>query len=192
MGSIWFSKKSFLYFGGVAIILLGGMIVVMSPYHYINYNIAENVQRPWEIYDASGYYTQVEISVSLRPSNTTYVFLDLVIMDNVTLETTFLNMTIGPEHQLVGPDATIYEYSEIIDLPIGNYTVFFDRIDGAGSIDFGLNQISDSRLWIVIGGSMNILGIFMGIAGYFVAGTFLPSDTDTIVAWGYDEDESIQ
>ncbi len=192
MGSIWFSKKSFLYFGGVAIILLGGMIVVMSPYHYINYNIAENVQRPWEIYDVSGYYPQVEISVSLRPSNTTYVFLDLVIMDNVTLETTFLNMTIGPEHQLVGPDAIIYEYSEIIDLPIGNYTVFFDRIDGSGSIDFGLNQISDSRLWIVIGGSMNILGIFMGIAGYFAPGTFLPSDTDTIVEWGYDEEESIQ
>ena len=192
MGSIWFSKKSFLYFGGVAIILLGGMIVVMSPYHYINYNIAENVQRPWEIYDVSGYYPQVEISVSLRPSNATYVFLDLVIMDNVTLETTFLNMTIGPEHQLVGPDVTIYEYSEIIDLPIGNYTVFFDRIDGAGSIDFGLNQISDSRFWIVTGGSMNILGIIMGIAGYFVPGTFLPSDTDTIVEWGYDEEKSIQ
>ncbi len=192
MRSIWFSKKSFLYFGGVAIILLGGMIVVMSPYHYINYNISENVQRPWEVYDASGYYPQVEISVSLRPSNTTHVFLDLVIMDNDTLETTFLNMTIGPEHQLQGPDTIIYEYSEIIDLPIGNYTVFFDKIDGAGNIDFGLNQISDSRFWIVTGGSMNILGIFMGIAGYLVAGTFLPSDTDRIIEWGYDEQDSDQ
>ena len=144
------------------------------------------------MYDESGYYPQVEISVSLRPSNTTYVFLDLVIMDNDTLETTFLNMTVGPEHQLQGPDSIIYEYSEIIDLPIGNYTVFFDRIDGAGSIDLGLNQISDSRVWIVTGGSMNILGIFMGIAGYFVPGTFLPSDTDTIIEWGYDEQESNQ
>ncbi len=192
MGSIWFSKKSFLYFGGVAIILIGGLIVISSPYHYINYNISENVQRPWEVYDASGYYPQVEISVSLRPSNTSFVFLDLVIMDNDTMETTFLNMTIGPEHQLIGPDSIIYEYSEIIDLPIGNYTVYFDRIDGAGSIDFGLNQISDSRIWIVTGGSMNILGIIMGIAGYFVPGTFLPSDTDTIVEWGYDEQESNQ
>lgn len=192
MGSIWFSKKSFLYFGGVAIILIGGLIVVMSPYHYINYNISENVQRPWEVYDEAGYYPQVEISVSLQPSNATYVYLDLVIMDNVTLETTFLNMTVGPEHQLQGPDLIIYEYSEIIDLPVGNYTVFFDRIDGAGSIDFGLNQISDSRIWIVTGGSMNILGIFMGIGGYFVPGTFLPSDTDTIVEWGYDEQESNQ
>jgi len=101
-------------------------------------------------------------------------------------------MTVGPEHQLQGPDAIIYEYSEIIDLPIGNYTVFFDRIDGAGSIDFGLNQISDSRVWIVTGGSMNILGIIMGIAGYFAPGTFLPSDADTIIEWGYDEQESDQ
>ncbi len=192
MGSIWFSKKSFLYFGGVAIILIGGLIVISSPYHYINYNISENVQRPWEVYDASGYYPQVEISVSLRPSNATYVFLDLVIKNNETLETTCLNLTIGPEHQLQGPDTIIYEYSEIIDLDVGNYTVHFDRIEGAGSIDFGLNQISDSRIWIVTGGSMNILGIIMGIAGYFVPGTFLPSDTDTIVEWGYDEQESNQ
>ena len=192
MGSIWFSKKSFLYFGGVAIILLGGLLVVMSPYHYINYNISVNNERPWEVYDASGYYPQVEISVSLRPSNTTYVYLDLVIMDNSTLETTCLNLTIGPEHQLEGPDTTIYEYSEIIDLPVGNYTVKFDRVDGAGSIDLGLNQISDSRFWIVTGGSMNILGIIMGISGYFVSGTFLPSDTDTIIEWGYDEQESNQ
>lgn len=192
MGSIWFSKKAFLYFGGTAIILLGGLIVVLAPYHYINYRIGEIEERPWEVYDEAGYYSQVEISVSLRPSNTTYVYLDLVIMENVTLETTILNLTIGPEHQLVGPDTVIYEYSEIIDLPVGNYTVSFDRIDGAGDIDFGLNQISDSRIWIVTGGSMNILGIFMGIGGYLVPGTFLPSDTDTIVEWGYDEEESNQ
>ena len=192
MGSIWFSKKAFLYFGGVAIILLGGMIVVMSPYHYINYNIGAIEHRTWEVYDESGYYPQVEISVSLRPSNTSYVYLDLVFKNNCTNVTTFLNLTLGPEHQLQGPDTIIYEYSEIIDLPIGNYTVFFDRIDGAGNIDFGLNQISDSRIWIVTGGSMNILGIFMGIAGYLVPGTFLPSDTDTIIEWGYDEQESNQ
>lgn len=192
MGSVWFSKKAFLYFGGVAVILIGGMLVVASPYHYINYNISENVSRPWGMYDAPGYYTQVEISVSLRPSNQTAIYLDLVIRDNSTMELTFVNMTLGPEHQIEGPDTIIYEYSEIIDLPVGNYTVFFDRIDGAGSIDLGLNQLSDSRFWIVTGGSMNILGIIMGIGGYFVSGTFLPSDSDTIVAWGYDEKESEQ
>jgi hypothetical protein len=47
--------------------------------------------------------------------------------------------------------------------------------------------MSDSRLWITVGGSMNIIGLAMGIAGYFVRGTFLPSDSDTIVEWGYDD-----
>jgi hypothetical protein len=36
---------------------------------------------------------------------------------------------------------------------------------------------------------MNIIGLVMGIGGYFVAGTFLPTDSDTIVEWGYDEEE---
>jgi hypothetical protein len=192
MGSIWFSKKAFLYFGGVAIILIGGFIVVSSPYHYINYSVSENIHRPWSQWEASGYYPQVEISVSLRPSNSTDVFLGLVFVENATLETTIVNMTLTPENQLEGPDVIIYEYSEIIDLPVGNYTVHFDYIEGAGLIDLGLNQISDSRFWIVVGGSMNLIGIFMGILGYFVPGSFLPSDTDTIVEWGYDEEEPVQ
>lgn len=192
MGSIWFSRKAFLYFGGVAVILIGGLVVIASPYHYINYSVSENVQRPWEIYDASGYYPQVEISVSLRPANQTYVYLDLAIWNNDTLETRFVNMTVGPESIVVGPDVLIYEYSEIIDLAEGNYTVYFDNMDGVGNADLGLNQISDSRIWIVTGGSMNILGIIMGILGYLVSGSFLPSDSDTIVEWGYDKEEKDQ
>ncbi|TFH05454.1 MAG: hypothetical protein E4H14_12710 [Candidatus Thorarchaeota archaeon] len=192
MGSIWFSKKSFFYFGGLAVILIGGLVVVSSPYHYINYSVSVNQQRPWTIYNAAGYYPQVEISISLRPSNTTVVLLDLVILDNDTLDTTSLNMTLGPEHQVIGPDVTIYEYSEIIDLAPGNYTVYFEKVDGAGNIDLGLNQISDSRIWIVSGGMMNIIGIVMGIAGYLVPGSFLPSDSDTIVEWGYDKEEKDQ
>jgi hypothetical protein len=81
----------------------------------------------------------------------------------------------------------IYEYSEIIDLPVGNYTVTLENVVGAGNVDLGLNQISDSRVWIVTGGMMNIIGIVMGILGYLVPGSFLPSDSDTIVEWGYDE-----
>ncbi|TFG30453.1 hypothetical protein EU528_08245 [Candidatus Thorarchaeota archaeon] len=192
MGSIWLSKKSFLYFGGLAVILIGGLIVVASPYHYINYSVGENERRVWTMYDESGYYPQIEISISLRPSNETYVYLDFVIEENSTLDTTVLNMTLGPEHQLSGPETTIYEYSEILDLPIGNYTVHFDKVDGAGNVDLGLNQISDSRIWIVTGGMMNIIGIIMGILGYLVPGSFLPSDTDTIVEWGYDEEETKQ
>ncbi|MGY5860096.1 MAG: hypothetical protein RTU63_12060 [Candidatus Thorarchaeota archaeon] len=192
MGSIWLSKKAFLYFGGVAIILLGGMVVIASPYHYINYSVSENVHRPWSMYDASGYYTQVEVSISVRPSNQTVVYLDLVIQENLTMDMTFVNMTLGPEHQVIGPEMVIYEYSEIIDLPVGNYSVFFDNVEGSGSIDLGLNQISDSRLWIVAGGMMNIIGVIMGILGYLVPGSFLPSDSDTIVEWGYDEETADQ
>ena len=192
MGSVWFSKKAFLYFGGIAVILIGGLIVIASPYHYINYSVTENVQRPWEVYDASGYYPQVEISISIRPYNQTDVILDLAIWNNDTLDTIFLNMTLTPEDQVTGPDFILYEYAEIIDLAVGNYTVYFDNVEGVGSIDLGLNQISDSRVWIVTGGSMNILGIIMGIVGYLVPGTFLPTDSDTIVEWGYDTQDSDQ
>lgn len=192
MGSIWFSKKAFFYFGGLAIILIGGVVVVSSPYHYINYSVTENIHRPWTMYDASGYYPQLEISISVRPANQTTVQLDLVITENSTLENTFVNMTIGVEYQLQGPDVIIYEYSEIIDLPVGNYTVYLDNVEGVGSVDLGLNQVSDSRLWIVSGGIMNIAGIIMGILGYLVPGSFLPSDSDTIIEWGYEEEEKKQ
>jgi hypothetical protein len=192
MGSIWFSKKSFFYFGGLAVILIGGLIVVASPYHYINYSVTENQWRSWTMYDASGYYPQLEISISVRPANTTIVQLDFVIFENSTSNTRFVNMTLGPEDQVEGPDFVLYEYSEIIDLPISNYSVYFDNVDGVGSVDLGLNQISDSRTWIVSGGTLNILGIIMGIAGYLVPGSFLPSDSDTIIEWGYDQEESKQ
>ena len=189
MGSVWFSKKAFLYFGGIAVILIGGLIVIQAPYNFRSYAVSENVRRSWTQIDASGYYPQVEVSVSLRPSNQTDIYLDLVILNNDTQDMKFLNMTLGPEHQLQGPEAVIYEYSETIDLPIGNYSVYFDNVVGTGSIDLGMNQASDSRIWIVVGGSMNIFGVFMGIAGYLVPGSFLPSDSDTIVEWGYDEDK---
>jgi hypothetical protein len=192
MGSVWFSKKAFLYFGGAAIIIIGGLIVAMSPYHYFNYALSENQRRPWLMKSDGGYYPELEVSISIRPSNETIVSLDLVFMNNDTLDLTFVNMTLGPEHQLEGPDVVIYEYSEVIDLSFGNYTVYFDNIEGAGLVDLGLQQISDSRLWIVVGGSMNILGIIMGILGYLVPGSFLPSDSDTIVEWGYDEEDTSQ
>jgi len=194
MGSIWLSKKAFLYFGGAAIILIGGLIVTLAPYNYFLYSLSENQHRPWTQKDpAGGFYASVEVSVSLRPANeSTEVFLDLVIQNNATNELTFVNMTLTSENQLIGPDTVIYEYSENIDLPIGEYTIWFDRVEGSGLIDLGLQQTSDARFWIVVGGSMNIIGIIMGILGYLVPGSFLPSDSDTIVEWGYDEEESSQ
>ena len=199
MGSILFSKKAFLYFGGAAVILLGGIIVIFSPYHFIYYSMSENIHKPWSMYDQSGYYPNLEVSISVRPTNATVVELDLVIMNNSTSEMTTVNMTIGPEYQigpttqtLIGPQSVIYEYSTNVDLSAGNYTVWFDRIEGASILDLGLNQASDSRLWIVSGGSLNFLGLAMIIGGYFIKGTLLPSDSDTIVDWGYDENQTNQ
>ncbi len=190
MGSIWLSKKSFLYFGGAAIILLGGLIVITSPYHYVNFAVVQNNQRIFEIYDEAYFYPQLEISVSLRPGNQSIIFIDMSFENNVTLEIMTLNLTLTEENQFTGPDNIIrYEYSTIIDIAAGNYTLTIDRILGATQFDLGLNQVSDSRLFIIIGGSMNIIGLVMGIGGYCVPGTFLPSDSDTIISWGYDEEE---
>ena len=86
-------------------------------------------------------------------------------------------------------DEILYEDHLLIDIPYGNYTVTIDQVSGAGLIDIGFKQASDSELFIFVGGSMNILGLFMGIGGYLVAGTFLPTDSDIIVECGYEEEE---
>jgi len=189
MGSIWLSKKAFLYFGGAFVILLGGAIVLMAPYHYVNLAVIENDQRTFSIWEAQGYYPQLEVSVSVRPGNQTPIYLDIVFVDNSTLETYFVNFTLTEEHLIETPDASFYESSMIIDIDVGNYTLTIDRVFGTGIVDLGLEQVSDSRIYVGVGGSMNIIGLVMGISGYFVAGTFLPTDSDTIVEWGYDKEE---
>ena len=189
MGSIWLSKKALLYFGGVAVIILGGAIVLMAPYHYVNYIVTEDTSRPFSIWDEQGYYPQLEISVSTRLGNMSTIELDLVLVENVTLDTYIVNFTLTEDDLIETPDVSFYEASTIIDIPAGNYTITLDRALGASQIDLGLRQESDSRTIILIGGSMNILGVVMGISGYFVAGTFLPTDSDTIVEWGFDKEE---
>ncbi len=187
MGSVWLSKKAFLYFGGAAIILIGGAIVLIAPYHYVNFAVTEHEQRTFSIWDRDGYYPQLEISVALRVGNSTTVEVDLVFVDNSTDEVLVANMTLDEENLIETPDAIFLEGSMTIDIPPGDYTVTIDDIIGAGMIDLGFNQVSDSRLFIVIGGSMNIIGLIMCISGYFVAGTFLPTESDTIVEWGYED-----
>ncbi len=190
MGSIWFSKKSFLYFGGAIVILLGGLIVVLAPYHYVNFSVMQDDQRTFEVYDEPNYYPHIEISISLRPGNQTIIYLDISIANNETLEVTVVNMTLTEENQIMGPEESIfYEESVLVDIDPGNYTLTIDRVAGATLFDFGLNQVSDSRLFIVIGGSLNILGIIMVIGGYCLPGTLLPSDSDTIISWGYEEEK---
>ncbi len=189
MGSVWLSKKAFLYFGGAAILLIGGAIVLAAPYHYVNFAVTENQHRTFDIWDKQGYYPQLEVSVSLRPGNSTTVEIGLVLVENTTLDTYIINMTLNQDNIVETLDETFYEGVVLADIPVGNYTITIDQIEGAGLIDIGFDQAGDSQLYIFIGGSMNILGLIMGIAGYLVAGTFLPTDSDTIVEWGYDEEE---
>ncbi len=189
MGSIWLSKKALLYFGGVAVIILGGAIVLMAPYHYVNYIVTEDTSRPFSIWDEQGYYPRLEISVSTRLGNMSTIELDIVLVENVTLDTYIVNFTLTEDDLVETQDVSFYEASTIIDIPAGNYTITLDRALGASQIDLGVRQESDSRTFILIGGSMNILGLVMGISGYFVAGTFLPTDSDTIVEWGFDKEE---
>ena len=187
MGSVWFSKKAFLYFGGAIIILIGGAIVYMSPYHYINFAVREGDQRTFSVWNKDGYHEQIEVAVSLRPGNSSVIQIGLVMTENRTLDTILINMTLDQNNLVETRDNRYYEGSTIIDVPYGNYTLRVDQLTGVGQFDLGLKQVSDSRLWIAIGGSMNIIGLLMGVAGYMVRGTFLPSDSDTIVEWGYDD-----
>ncbi|RDE16042.1 MAG: hypothetical protein C4K48_02805 [Candidatus Thorarchaeota archaeon] len=191
MGSIWFSKKTFLYFGGALVIILGGLIVVLAPYHYVNFSVIQNDQRTFEVYGEANYYPQFEVSVSLRPSNQTTIYLDMSIVNNMTLEVILVNMTLTEENQIIGPgQAIFYEESLLIDIATGNYTLTVDRVAGATRFDLGLNQASNSRLFIVVGGMLNILGIIMVIGGYCLPGTLFPSDSDTIISWGYEEEKT--
>ncbi len=187
MGSVWFSKKAFLYFGGAAIILIGGAIVLMAPYHFISYAIIENDQRTFSVLDQTGFYPQLEISVSMRLGNSTNVEIGCVLKENTTLDTIIVNISLNADNIVETNDATFLQGSTIVDVPYGNYTITVGQLIGIGRIDLGFKQVSDSRLWILIGGSMNILGLAMGIAGYFVAGSFLPTDSDIIVDWGYED-----
>ena len=189
MGSVWLSKKAFLYFGGAFIIILGGAIVYMSPYNYINFAMVENSPRTFTMKADAGYYPQIEISASVRLGNLSAVQIDLILEENVTHAQYIVNMTLTSEDQVIGPEQIIYEQSTTIPLPAGNYTLHIDNLEGAGQADIGLNQASDSRLWIVSGGMMNIIGVVMGIVGYILPGTFLPTDSNTIVEWGYEDEE---
>ena len=189
MGSVWFSKKAFLYFGGAAIILIGGAVVLSAPYHYINYAVTENQQRTFDIWDKPGFYPELEVSVSVRIGNSSTVEIGIVLEENSTLDTYIINMTLDDDNLVETREEMFLEGSTVVDVPFGNYTITFDQINGAGLIDIGFNQNGDSQLYIFIGGSMNVIGLIMGISGYFVSGVFLPTDSDTIVEWGYDDEE---
>ncbi len=187
MGNPWLSKKAFFYFGGAFVLLLGGAIVLMAPYHYTGYVALRGDVDAFEIWDSSGYYPQLEVAVTVVPESNGSVFVDIRIRNNETLVTSFVNMTMTSDDRLPDADRLTYEKRVIVDLDPGNYTIFFDRIEGAADIDVAFTQLSDSRAYIVTGGIMNIVGLIMGATGYCIGGTLIPSGDETIVEWGWDE-----
>jgi hypothetical protein len=190
MGSPWRSKKAFLYFGGAFVILLGAAIVLSAPYNYIGYRGGETERMDFILYGRAGYYPQLEISLELHSENTTeVVFVDFSVSSNTSMQVYTANFTINFTHMVPDSNPPVYVARQTIDVPSGNYTVIVDRAYGTGTMDIGLTQISDSRLFIVTGGAMNIIGLFMGGAGYFVSGAFLPTGDEMIVDWGYEDEE---
>jgi len=187
MGNPWLSKKAFLYFGGAFILLLGGAIVLMAPYHYTGYVALQGDVDAFEIWDNTGYYPQLEIAVTVTPSLNESVYVDVRVVNNETLVTNTMNMTLTLQDRLVDSELLKYEKRHIMDLDAGNYTIYIDRIEGATDMDISFTQISDSRVYIVSGGVMNIVGLFMGAMGYCIGGSLIPTGEETIVEWGWDE-----
>ncbi|MDF1539950.1 MAG: hypothetical protein P1Q69_13720 [Candidatus Thorarchaeota archaeon] len=187
MGNPWLSKKAFLYFGGAFVLLLGGVIVLMAPYHYTGYVALQGDTDAFEIWDTAGYYPQLEIAVTVTPEINESVYVDIRVINNETHVTHTMNITLSTDDMLQDTERLLYEKRQIIDLNPGNYTIFVDRIEGATDMDISFTQISDSRLYIVTGGVMNIVGLFMGAFGYCIGGSLIPTGEEAIVEWGWDE-----
>jgi hypothetical protein len=183
----WKSKKAFLYFGGAFVILLGGVIILVAPYHYFWFVIRPGETRPFSIWEGSGYYPQLEFTFSVTPQNVSEVHAEIRIRDNVSDYAHLFNFTLTGS-DAVGPiTARQLRRSYVLDLEVDAYLLTVNELVGADYIEIELTQSSDSRLFIVTGGSMNIIGFFMGIAGYFVPGSFLPTGDEIIVDWGFEE-----
>jgi len=190
MGSGLRSKKAFLYLGGTIVILLGGAIILIAPYHYIGFIATPPDSTPFTIWDSSGYYPQLEISVSVKPANVSVVSIDFRLVNNDTLAADVVNMTLTEENNLPGSNPKVFEKRVLVDIASGDYTLYIDKIVGASSFDLGLEQMSDSRGYIVVGGALNIIGLAMCVGGYFVPGSILSTGDETIVGWGYEKDKA--
>lgn len=185
MGSPWLSKKAFLYFGGAFILLLGGAIVLLAPYHYTGFIALSGDSTAFEIWDRPGYYPELEISVIVNPDHNGSVYVDIIILNNATLDTTILNLTLTVLDR--PSEGASYERRVLLSIDPGAYSIFIDSIIGAGDVDVSFTQSSDSRTYIVTGGIMNIIGLIMGAMGYCIGGSVIPTGNETIVEWGFDE-----
>lgn len=197
VGNPLWSKKAFCYFGGAFILLLGGAIIVVAPYHATGYIAQHGDIDAFSIWDEPGYYPQLDIGFRVQPRlRDNDVNIILTIRNNDTLEEIPVNVTltitdklaesqpIGNEDADTAVSPTIYERHLIVDLDPGNYTIWVVVINGASDVELSLTQVSDSRTFIVIGGMMNIIGLIMGATGYLIGGSLIPSGEDTIVDYG--------
>ncbi|MHA2426076.1 MAG: hypothetical protein ACXAEF_14895, partial [Candidatus Thorarchaeota archaeon] len=100
MGNPWLSKKAFFYFGGAFVLLLGGAIVLMAPYHYTGYVALQGDIDAFEIWEGTGYYPQLEIAVTDTPISNDSVYVDLLITNNDTLIDNTVNMTLSTADSL--------------------------------------------------------------------------------------------
>ena len=185
-----FQKKAFLYFGGAIIILLGGAIIITSPYHAVGYVAYEGEAFTFEIWEGSGFYPKLELKVSSRGENVSFTEVHITFMDNYTHETRTLNISMNEDDQLPGSNPPVFENTTILELEYSAYTISIDRTVNVGLLDLGFTQVTDSRNFIVLGGSMNIIGLIMGCSGYCVAGSLIPSGDEAIVKWGFEDEES--
>ena len=187
MGNPWLSKKAFLYFGGAFVLLLGGVIVLIAPYHYTGYIVEQGDTDAFEMWTGTGFHSQLEIAVLVRPVTNNSVQVDITFSSTTSSDVQVVNMTLSEIDSVPSTDRVAYEKRVTIDLDYGNYTIDIDRIDNASNLDISYTQLSDSRTFIVTGGLMNIAGLVMGALGYCVKGSFIPSGDEAIVDWGYDE-----
>ena len=171
-------------------LLLGGVIVLIAPYHYTGYIAQQGDTDVFEMWNAPGFHSQLEIAILVRPITNNSVHVDITIIETTTSATHVVNMTLSEIDTVPSTDRLAYEQRVTIDLDYGNYTINVDRVDNAANLDISFTQISDSRTFIVTGGLLNIAGLFMGGIGYCVKGSFIPSGDEAIVDWGYEEYQS--
>ncbi len=167
--------------------LLGGAIILNAPYHHMGYIAYEGDVYAFEIWGGAGYYPELEVSLQANAGNSTTIRVDMRFVNNDTLDVYILNVTLNDADRLLEVESITYEERNLVHLPFGNYTFYVDRLDGFPRIDIAYTQTSDSRTYIVLGGSMNIIGLIMGAAGYFVGGTLISSGDEALYDWGYDD-----
>ena len=191
MGNPWRSKKAFLYFGGAFVIILGGIIVLSAPYNIVIYRASVGERMPFTIRDVSGYYPQLEISVDIRASTnaTSAIAIDFAIQKDESPQVYSMNFTLTSDDVVPGSNPPTFVSRQMIDVIPGEYTITLDRANATALMDIGFTQMSNSRLFIVTGGALNIIGLIMGGAGWFLTGSFLPTGDEMIVDWGYEDKE---